>query len=495
MNFRQHLTKKRIIWSTMAILVVGFIGFQVFGPEGAPKGTITENARVQDLRSSVLATGQVTSSTDLNLSFKGSGIVRRVAVRVGDKVKAGQLLANLDQRDQVAALTSARGSLASANANYQRVIDGNSSEEVAVALVAYNNAVAQQDAAVDNARRAYHNSSLQAVADRSNTSTYVPDISGTYLGDEEGEYVITRIFQSIKISGLESVSRVNHETYLPVPIGSKGLYAEFSDSLSERTSINDQWIIEIPNRRASDYVTNYNAYLAAQRSYDAVIATAQANLDLAKAKARPADLAAARAQILSAQGQVQSAQAQVEATEIRSPSAGTATKIDIKVGEVASSLEAAIVVQDVGSLYLEADVSEANVAELKAGQEVEVTFDALGPDKKYRATVSSIDPASTVVSGVVNYRTKAILDPVSEIKPGMTANMSILTGAKPAVLSAPIRAVIAKDGKKFVRVVTDAKSKAFTEKEVTTGFEGDGGLVEITSGLSEGQEIITFSEE
>jgi multidrug efflux pump subunit AcrA (membrane-fusion protein) len=59
----------------------------------------------------------------------------------------------------------------------------------------------------------------------------------------------------------------------------------------------------------------------------------------------------------------------------------------------------------------------------------------------------------------------------------------------------PIRAVITKDGRKFVRLVTDAKTKAFMEKEVTTGFEGDGGLVQVTSGLEAGQEIITFSEE
>jgi HlyD family secretion protein len=433
----------------------------------------------------------VTSNTDLNLSFKSAGIVRRISIKVGDKVKSGQLLANLDQKDQLAALTSARGSLAAANANYQKVVDGSSSEEVAVAQVGLDNAKSQQNLLVDNAYRTYLNSTLEAIPDTGNTSTFIPTVTGTYTGTQEGTYKVTRTYGStFSVAGLESISKTNYDPYLPTPLGTKGLYLTFASS--EHVPTGNEWVVEIPNRRASDYVTNFNAWQSALKNRDATIAAAQANLDLAKAMARPADLEAARAQILSAQGSVLSAQAAVEATEIRAPSDGTVTKIDVKVGEVASSLTPVVVLQDVGNLYLEADVSEANIAEVKIGQTVEVTFDALSSDNKYVATVSSVDPASTVVSGVVNYRVKALLDRVEEIKPGMTANMSILTGEKANVLAVPVRAVLAHDGKKYVRVVTDPKTKAFQEQEVATGFEADGGLVEITSGISAGQEIVTF---
>ena len=98
-----------------------------------------------------------------------------------------------------------------------------------------------------------------------------------------------------------------------------------------------------------------------------------------------------------------------------------------------------------------------------------------------------------MVSGVVNYKVTVQVDKLEEIKPGMTSNLTILTGEKPGVLAVPTRAVLAKtEGAKVVRVVTDTKTKTFKEVSVTTGMEADGGMVEILSGLSEGQEIISF---
>jgi len=123
---------------------------------------------------------------------------------------------------------------------------------------------------------------------------------------------------------------------------------------------------------------------------------------------------------------------------------------------------------------------------------VEITFDAFGPDKDYRGVVTQIDPASTVVSGVVNYQITASVDRDPEIRPGLTANMRIMTGQRENVLAVPQRALLTHDGKQFVRVVTDSASKKYEEHEVSVGMYADGGLVEILSGLSDGQEVVTF---
>jgi len=53
-------------------------------------------------------------------------------------------------------------------------------------------------------------------------------------------------------------------------------------------------------------------------------------------------------------------------------------------------------------------------------------------------------------------------------------------------------AVINKNNKKYVRVVDDAKKLTYHEVEVQTGLQADGGLIEILSGLNEGQQIITY---
>jgi len=488
---KNFFTKRKIIWAVIIVVILGLIGSQIFGAKNNADNVTTETVQLKDLQSTVISTGKVTSSIDLDLSFKESGIVRRVSVRVGETIKAGQLLANIDQKDELASVTTARANVLSAQAKLKQILDGNSSAEVAVAQVAYDNAMRQQNLSVENAYRTLLNTGLVAEKENYETST-APTISGVYDGTTEGFYKI-RVIHTIndgygfRLSGLESISETFVDDNKPENLGTKGLVITFPGD----QVINDVWFVQIPNKKASDYVANYNAYQAALKTRDATIASAQADLDLARAQARPADVQAAQASILSAQGQLQTAQAALESTEIRAPSNGTVTKVDLKVGEVATGLTPVIAIQDVNNLYLEANISESSIGAIKQGQKVSVTFDALGLDRTFNGIVLNVDPASTLISGVVNYKVTAILDLIEEIKPGMTANMSILTGEKLGVLAIPSRALVDKEGKKYVRVVTDTKKKSFEEIEVTAGFASDGGLVEISSGLKQDQEIIT----
>jgi HlyD family secretion protein len=503
MNLPIRLTKKRIIWSLIILLVVGPIVYNLVKPEDNSENVLTETVKKQDIKQTVLATGQVVSETDLSLSFKVSGVVAQVNVKEGQKVNRGQVLANLEQKDQIASLTQARGSLAQAQANFQKVLDGASNEDVAVSQVALDNAKTtleetkrQQEVLVKNAFSALMNIGLAAEANPGNTGGVTATISGTYNSTAQGEYRIS-IYTSggLKFSynGLES--GVGDVTTAPQPLGTRGLFIHFSSS---QVPVNSAWTVSVPNVKSTSYVTYYNAYQAALETQKTTIAaaenavtTAQAALDLKKAKARPADLSAAEAQILSAQGQVLAAQAALENTIVRAPANGTITLVDIKPGELAVAQKAVIVLQDVGNLHVEANVSEANIALIKEDQVIDITFDSLGSDRIFKGKVQTVNPASTVVSGVVNYKVVASLDKVEEIKPGMTANLTVLVGEKTGVLAVPQRAVI-QDGKKIVRVIVDPKKKTFREVEVETGMEADGGLVQIISGLAEGEEVVTF---
>jgi HlyD family secretion protein len=143
-------------------------------------------------------------------------------------------------------------------------------------------------------------------------------------------------------------------------------------------------------------------------------------------------------------------------------------------------------------LYAEALVSEADIASVVVGQSIDNTFDALGPYEHFESKVLVVNPASTVVSGVVNYKVIGSLENIPNIKPGMTANMTILVAEKKGVLTVSSSAIINKEDKRYVRVVDDTKTKTFHEVEVTTGLEADSGLTEILSGLTEGQEVVTY---
>ncbi|HVY67803.1 MAG TPA: efflux RND transporter periplasmic adaptor subunit [Patescibacteria group bacterium] len=516
---RKFFTKKKIIWTAIIVLLLVLIGWRIAARRNSAANIQTDVVKKQDLKSTVLATGQVVSSTDLDLSFKVSGFVQKIGVQEGDKVKAGDILATLDQKDAQAGLTTAQGALAQAQANYQKVLSGASSQDVAVSQSAVDsaqvtlntaktnlqNVQAQQATAVSNAYSALLNSTLSAIPAATNLSgTNVVGISGTYTGADQGVYTIkiysTGSGQYFQTSGLEAVT--GQVKASPVAMGSRGLYVQFN-SLPYN---GDTWTVNIPNTSAANYVANYNAYQAALQtqqsalasaqaqvdSAQAALAQAQAALDLKTAQARPADIDAAKAAIVSAQGQVLTAQAALENTIIRAPADGTITSVDIKVGELATAMQEAIVLQDISSLHVEADVSEANIASIQPGQSVDVTFDALGPDRHFNATVQTVNPGATVVSGVVDYKVKASLDNVPDIKPGMTANMIILVAQKGGALAVPSRAVIQQDNGKFVRRITDSKKKSYEQVPVTTGLEADGGLTEITSGLSEGDEVVTY---
>ncbi len=514
-------TKKRII-IIVVIFVFGVIGYFIFGNKNNGDSIQTGQVKKQALQATVLTTGQVVSQTDLSLGFKSSGVVQQIRVKEGDKVKAGGILATLDQKDQLASLTSARGALASAQANYEKVLHGATSEDIEVSRAAvaaaqatldnaknsYAVTVAQQKTAVNNALTALLNTSLTALALQSYDVTATLTISGTYTGTSMGEYRISLSSNGLggyqyNVSGLETTLGTVQRG-LTVPLGTRGLYMTFGTTGT--LSAVDVWSVPVPNALSSSYTTNHNAYQAALQAQTAAVVAAEnsvnaaaaaldqakATLSLKEAVARPEDVAYAQAAVTSAQGQVAAAAASLENTIIRAPADGTITLVDIKVGEQATALQKVLVLQDVGNLHVEANVSEANIASLAPGQSVDFTFDALGPDRHFQGSLQTINPASTVVSGVVNYEVTASLENIPDIKPGMTANMTVLTASIDSALAVPQRAVITRDGRQFVRVIDDQKKKTYHEVEAQTGLQADGGLVEILSGLSEGQEVVTF---
>lgn len=499
------LTKK-IIYGLL-VVVLGLILFKILGPEDNSKNITTDFVKKGNLQETILATGQVTSSTDLNLSFAKSGTVRSLRVKVGDKVRAGTIMATLEQGNELAALTSARGSVAAAEARYKKILAGSTTEEVRLSEIALENAKkdqdrikSQQDILVNNAYTALLNSTPEARPAFGSYDYKVPTVSGNYNKGIEGDIKIST-YQSVAgyefvvsgiVSGRGTVTTTNSQ-----PIGDSGLLINFS---GVDLGISREWIISIPNEKAANYVTNYNSYQAALKTRESALGSAQAIVDqrtaelaLKKAAAPSADVELAEADILSAKGNYQAASANYENTILRAPVAGTVTKIDIKLGELAAASKPVITVQDVGNLYLEANVNEANVANIKNNASVELSFDAFGTDNLFTGRVLTVDPSSTLISGVVNYKVTASIDSSPTLRPGMTANMTILVDQKNDILMVPQRAVLTKeDGSKVVRVVINPKTKKFEEVRVTTGMEGDGGLVEVTSGLKEGDEVVVL---
>jgi RND family efflux transporter MFP subunit len=464
-------------------IIILLILFRIIS--GGKSESITVSAvSFGDLKQTVLATGQVTSQTDLGLSFSTSDTVQSVSVSVGSKVYKGQVLASLDNRDEYASLVSAR-------AGYQKVEEGASSEEVAVAESALataqanlTNTLATQQTLVENARRAFLNTDLTP-ARTTDLSGTAPTVTGTYIGVEEGSYDIT-VYSTgnggyISYTGIET-GNAQISTKTPVALGTKGLYIQFPENY-----VANNWSVRLPNPKSVQYGINLSAYESAQRTSESAISAArarvteaEAQLALKRAAARPAELEEARAKVLVAQ-------AAYDNTILRAPANGTIVQVDVKVGERVEAQRRVIVLQDVGNLYVEADINEANIARVLLGQSVTMTLDAFGPSNTFTGKIVHIDPSASTTNGVVNYKIKASLDKndlLSAVRPGMNANMTILIGERLGVLAVPKAAITTLDGISTVNSITNMKRKRYESRTVTTGYEGDGNMVEILTGLS-----------
>ncbi len=130
-------TRKRIIWTSIIVILVVVIGAVILGAtRGSTKIDPSKIATVDqgDLAKSVVATGKIEPVTKVEVKSKASGIVTKLLVDAGDHVKEGQVLAELDKdelRAQVneskAALSAAEANLHASEADYERSkVDANS---------------------------------------------------------------------------------------------------------------------------------------------------------------------------------------------------------------------------------------------------------------------------------------------------------------------------------------------------------------------------------
>ena len=146
-----------------------------------------------------------------------------------------------------------------------------------------------------------------------------------------------------------------------------------------------------------------------------------------------------------------------------------------------------------GNNEIKVQVPESDIAKLKTGQLADITLDAFGSADHFSGHISFIDPASTVIQDVVYYEVTVLFDANDErIKPGMTANVDVTTAELKDVLVIPLRAV--KYNEKREAYVELLQGVEVVTKSVQVGLRGDDGLVELVSGLEDGDIVITFKQ-
>ena len=173
-----------------------------------------------------------------------------------------------------------------------------------------------------------------------------------------------------------------------------------------------------------------------------------------------ADVAAARAEMSASQATLKNNLTNLGYSKITSPVDGTVISRAVDVGQtVAASFNTPTlfeVAEDLTKMQIETSVSEADIGKIKVGQEAEYTLDGY-PNKKFIGSVTQVRLASTTTNNVVTYTVIISVDNTDGFAiPGMSANVSIITG-------------IAKDV-----LVVDNKALKFTPPDNTQKFDNQG---------------------
>lgn len=213
---------------------------------------------------------------------------------------------------------------------------------------------------------------------------------------------------------------------------------------------------------------------------------------------------AAKAEIAKAEAALNLAGTNLRYTRIVSPVDGIVVSRSVDVGQtVAASFQTPTlftIAQDLTKMQIDTNVDEADIGKVMVGQDVEFTVDAY-PDLTFKGKVFQVRNAPITVQNVVTYDVVIIVDnPEFKLKPGMTAEVSVIISVKKDVLTIPNAALRFQPPEKEktaerpkgpgVWILEQGKPKRIP---VSTGIS-DGKDTELVSGdIEEGQDIIVES--
>jgi len=534
--------KKIIVGVVVIILIV--VGIFAFSGEKEPEYSTTL-VKSGEIVEKVSATGTVESAQEVNLRFETGGTVEEVHVSEGDIVEQGEKLIKLYTGKLYSQFLQAQASYNQAKAELEQYQAGATEEEIEVAeqevesartnledvkaqaendldkdyddaLDAFDNTYFNTDKAMKKLKTLFDENtlyedyrddltfrSIQAKTDTKdkkekadlafeNLKDLITEVRAdpsqekiddsfdpflSYLRtirdalDSAGELVDLIIIHSDYIQAQWDTDRDNIET------GRTAINTAITNTLTAEQAVADQ------------KVTNQKDINAAENSLE------KAEDDLAELKAPPraVDIAVYQAKVDKARASMVELQQKLNDATLNAPFLGTVAKINVKIGEVVTAGGDAVVsLISTNKFEIEVDVPEADIGKVNAGNSVDISLDAF-PEESWPGQVAEIEPAETVIEGIVYYKVKVVFDEIDQrVKAGMSADISIETAKKSNVLHIPYRAIVYKQGKKFVRVVEGENINLI---EVKTGIKNEVGEIEIISGLEEGQKVVTFIQD
>jgi multidrug efflux pump subunit AcrA (membrane-fusion protein) len=221
---------------------------------------------------------------------------------------------------------------------------------------------------------------------------------------------------------------------------------------------------------------------SAKASYDA----SRLSYENTKAQSQEDVISAQEAVVAQADYAMQMAKLILDSTVIRSPMAGMVAEVLVNVGDLVSPSTAVATVVDPDPMWLQAQVNENDMAQVKVGQKASVTVSSF-PDLQFAGKVTQIDQHAQVVNNVsVFSATIEVPNRGGRILWGMNADADISVLSLKNVLTLPSSAIKPNNGSPQVTIMDNGHLVAWDVQSGAT----DGTRTQIVAGLDEGQEVV-----
>jgi RND family efflux transporter MFP subunit len=402
--------RKVIVWAVILVLLAGAgYGFYLWRQrqrEAQVSSLQTTPAEEGSLTATIGATGQVRSKQSALLSWKTSGTIRSIFFGIGETVKAGEKLAELEQTSLPQNVILAQAELESA----KKALDD-----------LYTNA---------------ENAKVQALQSIANHAKAV----------RNAQYQLDNFTVPETQSGLGTMDALDAmKEKLDAARSAFEPYKYYPSGDSSREDLKE---------KLDEAQADYNAAVK-RLEYEYALEVATANLDKARADYEKWKDGPSTDEVAAAEARIAAARATLSQTWIEAPFEGTITLALPQIGDQVNLNTNAFRLDDLSSLLVDLAVSEVDINEIQEGQEVTLTFDAIR-GTEYHGKVIEVDQVGTSNQGVVDFTvTVELMDPDEQVKPGMTAAVNIVVEELVDVLLVPNRAVRFKDGRQVVYLLKD----------------------------------------
>jgi RND family efflux transporter MFP subunit len=317
---------------------------------------------------------------------------------------------------------------------------------------------------------------------------------------------VTDVTDEIAATGTVQAASQYALAFGAAPVASDGGATADSTASNASGTVSVDWPVKDVKVAAGDHVTAGQVLATADTAdlesqiADARRAASSAALQLKQARSDHANASgtAARRQTQIALYNAESASAKAKSdlatlvalrahASITAPADGTVTDVAITAG--ADAPDGAAITMLSGALRVSTTVVESDIASIKLDQQATITVAAL--DASLQGRVTTIDPVGSASgsNGVVSFTVVIELDsPPAGLRPGMSADVSIVAASATSVLAIPSRALSGSAGSYTVRVV--AADGTVSVRDVEVGLVTSS-LAEIKSGLQAGEQVVT----